>query len=358
LLRQRRSPRETPATVGLNADSLFVDPQLRGVPGDPHLLPDSPAIDQVPPAMLIAALDAFDVPHTDGNGLRRFKRPNTIGKANGLDIGALEAGDTTALNRAPTSAPGSFLLLEMAEINGLADAAPQVTPNWNPSGEFGIYNNHPLSLPYSPDIGRWGLRQEDLMSFTAGARFNIFAPGAGVGRYIHDNTPANTGGSIAELDQTELNGREDAVVLVARNPGDGTVTDLVSPLAVNYFSGAWSIVRFDGNLMPETGRFHVYFQPPNIHAFVHRANAATIAFNSTVIDHPTINSRPCARFHVTQATDFGVLNNHHIGLWYDGSRWRVFNQDMVAMPAGAEFHVVIDPQAVACDAAMFDDGFE
>ena len=349
---------ETPASAGINPDSIFADPRLRGVPGNPHLLPDSPAIDMVPPSALVAALDAFDVPRTDGDGLRRIKRPSSIGKANPLDIGALEAGDTTALHRAPPVAAGATMLLDMPEMNGIAGAAPQITQNWNPEGETGIYNNHPLSMFYVPELSSWGVRQEDLAAITPGARFNIFAPGAGVGRYFHDNTPDNTGGSITELDNPDLNNREDAIVLVVRNPGDGSITDLTSPQAVNYFSGVWSIVLLDGSLMPDNGRFHVYFQEPSINAFVHRASAANILFNSTGIEHPLLDGHRCARFHVTQATDFGVMNNHHIGVYFAGNRWWVFNQDGAAMPAGAQFHVVVDPQAVDCPAPVFADGFE
>ena len=349
---------ETTATPGLNPDSIFADPRLRGAPGNPHLLPDSPAIDMVPSFELITALDAFDVPHTDGDGLRRFKRPSSVGKADILDIGALEAGDTTALHRAPAVAPGSTMLLDMPEMNGLAGAAPQITPNWNPDGELGIYNNHPLSMFYVPELSRWGVRQEDLMAFTPGARFNVFAPGAGVGRYFHDNTPTNTGGSITELDNPDLNNREDAIVLVVRNPGDGTVHDLVSPIAVNFFSGVWSVVRLDGNPMPASGRFHVYFQEPSINAFVHRASTPNIFFNYTVLTHPLLDGHRCARFHVTQTTDFGVMNNHHIGVYYSGNNWRIFNQDGATMPAGAQFHVVVDPQAVDCAPEVFADGFE
>lgn len=349
---------DTPASSGLNPDSIFADPRLRGVPGNAHLLPDSPAIDVVPALDLITALDAFDVPHTDGDGLRRFKRPSSVGKADVLDIGALEAGDTTALHRAPMVAPGLSMRLDMPEINGIAGAAPQITQNWNPDGEPGLYNNHPVSMFYVAELARWGVRQEDLAAFTPGARFNIFAPGAGVGRYIHESTAANTGGSITELDDPGLNNREDAIVLVVRNPGDGAFHDVVSPLAVNFFSGVWSIARLDGNVMPDDGGFHVYFQEPSINAFVHRASAANVVFNSTMLSHPLLDGHRCARFHVTQATDFGVMNNHHIGVYFSGQHWMIFNQDGVAMPPGAQFHVVVDPQAVDCAPALFADGFE
>ncbi len=38
-------------------------------------------------------------------------------------------------------------------------------------------------------------------------------------------------------------------------------------------------------------------------------------------------------------------NDHPIGVWYDGgaNKWAVFNQDLAAMPVGADFNVLIPP---------------
>jgi hypothetical protein len=353
---------ETPATPGLAPNSVFADPRLRAPPNDLRLRADSPAIDRVSPLGLASVLAARNLPATDGDGLRRVKTANTIFKAEPLDIGALEAGDTTFGAAAPIVAPGNTLLLDDPSLNGFAGALPQVTQNWNPdNAASGIYNDHPLSLRYlGGSTQRWQLRQEDLAPFAAGARFNLFAPGVGVGRHAHLNTVANTSGSLTTLAEPNLDNREDLIVLVVRNPGSGTVFDVVSPLAVNFFSGVWSVVRLDGLPMPASGGFNVYFQPPGINAFRHRASAGNILGNVSYIDHPLLNGSPCARFQIGQATDFGVSNNHHIGVFYAGARaqWAVFNQDFAGMPAGAQFHVLVDPARVACADGLFADGFE
>jgi len=39
-----------------------------------------------------------------------------------------------------------------------------------------------------------------------------------------------------------------------------------------------------------------------------------------------------------------TYNNHPIGIWYDGSQWWVYNEDLSAMPSGAGFNVhALDP---------------
>ncbi|MDZ4812053.1 MAG: hypothetical protein SGI99_05470 [Pseudomonadota bacterium] len=254
---------ETATTPGLSATSVFADPQLRSVPGDPHLLPGSPAIDQLVSTALAAVNLAYSLPDTDGDGLRRFKRANNVSKSNVLDIGALEAGDETLLHRVPSVAPGSTATVDNLLLNGFAQAAPHVVGNWNPNGFGSVYNDHPVSLRYNTGTARWQLRQEDLLNFSASAAFNLFAPGAGSGRYEHLNTAGNTTGSLTTLNNADLNNHADYILLVTRNPGSGaTVSDVATPLALNYLGSSWRVERLDGLLMPANGGFNVYFQTP------------------------------------------------------------------------------------------------
>lgn len=349
---------QTPATPGLSPSSVFADPLLKSVPGDPHLRAGSPAIDRLVSIELDEVLASEGIPRVDGDGLRRFKRANAVGKSNGLDIGALEAGDETLLHRLPSSAPGNFSAVNNAALNGYSLAAPQHTPNWNPDGIGGVYNDHPVSMFYS--AGLWYLRQEDLQPFSASAAFNIFAPGSGSGRFQHLNTAGNTTTSQTTLSDADLTGHIDYILLVTRNPGTGTITDLASPIAVNYLGGSWRVTRTDGLGMPVSGGFNVYFQEPSINAFRHRANAANTFGNTTDIDHPLLNGHRCARFQVTMENSL-VNNDHHIGVYYveaPYNRWSIFNQDGAAMTSGMDFHVVVDPQAVDCPDAVFANGFE
>ncbi len=352
---------ESESSPGLNPDSLFVNPMLRSVPDDPHLQSGSPAIDRVPGSTLASALDDFQQPYTDADGLRRFKRASSAFKSEVLDFGALEAGDTTLLHRVLAEPPNTLSHVSHPALDGRANAFPQTTQLWNPDGGVGIYNNQQQSLFYSDTDADWVLRQEGLASVTPGTAFTIFAPGSGSGRYLHQNSVSNTAGSFTELSDPELVNREDAILLVTRNPGSDTVVDVTSPIAVNYFAGVWSVVRLDGAAMPASGGFHVYFQPPSVNAFRHRTGTGNTSAHISLFDHPLLNGHPCARPHLTQATDFVAGNNHHIGVYYIGGatqRWALFNQDFAPLPLGAQFHVVIDPQAVDCPIDLFADGFE
>ncbi|MEO8135007.1 MAG: hypothetical protein ABI831_13620 [Betaproteobacteria bacterium] len=88
--------------------------------------------------------------------------------------------------------------------------------------------------------------------------------------------------------------------------------------------------------------------------FIHRATAgniacATPASSCTTIDHPLTNGDPNAILIVTPNWNPGGLggtyNNHPIGVYYEDfaavKKWRIFNQDLVAMPVNAAFNVLV-----------------
>lgn len=82
-------------------------------------------------------------------------------------------------------------------------------------------------------------------------------------------------------------------------------------------------------------------------AFYWRAAGANIVNNYTVIDSSLCNGKPFARLTVTPNLTTrdkipGAVNPHNIGVWYTGSKWAIFNQDMAPMPANAAFSVFVD----------------
>lgn len=81
--------------------------------------------------------------------------------------------------------------------------------------------------------------------------------------------------------------------------------------------------------------------------FVHNATLENTFANSTYLDHPLTNGNPEAVLSVTQnwnpGGEGGGTNDQPVGVWYDAGveRWAIFNQNLVPMPEGASFHVVV-----------------
>jgi hypothetical protein len=68
--------------------------------------------------------------------------------------------------------------------------------------------------------------------------------------------------------------------------------------------------------------------PGGAAGLVHEATPATIAGNSTYLDHPWLDGQPDA---VVLVTPHRSADPGHLGVWYDGRRWAVFRQDRRTM---------------------------
>jgi hypothetical protein len=97
--------------------------------------------------------------------------------------------------------------------------------------------------------------------------------------------------------------------------------------------------------MPEGAAFNITAVDPGGNAFIHTANTGNISAHVTVLDHPSLNGNPNAIPFVTQNWNppgsGGVYNPHEVGVWYDGNRWNIYNEDRAVLPEGASFNVLI-----------------
>jgi hypothetical protein len=80
-------------------------------------------------------------------------------------------------------------------------------------------------------------------------------------------------------------------------------------------------------------------------AFIHRATTANTGGDTTTIDNPQCNGDPNAILIVTQnwnpASGSGNYNTHHVGVWYTGSNWAIFNEDGTAMAVNTAYNVLV-----------------
>jgi len=67
----------------------------------------------------------------------------------------------------------NYTYLDDQLTNGKPDAALSITPNWNPGGGRGVYNNHPVATIYDAKVDKWAIYNEDGASISHGAAFNV-----------------------------------------------------------------------------------------------------------------------------------------------------------------------------------------
>lgn len=346
------SPSVTPG-----AGTVTGDPRLRGMWGNPRLRADSPAIDAADGTALRNLLTSWNLPGVDADGLRRFKGGGASAPA---DIGAIEWGDDGLTHVASTaSISGWITTVDHPLTNGHSGARLLGTPNFAAAE---VNNDHPFGVYYS--ASRWHLYHEDTSAAAVpGEAFNLFLPAPGAGSFAHVSTAGNVSGWATRIDDAALNNSPDRIVLATRNWSAGSAIYNPHPLGVFYFAfggpGAWYIANVDqetGGEMPVGIGFNVYAQEPSPNAFRVSAAPGNTSGSSLILDHPLLNGTPCARVHAARAHD-GTPAGNGFDVYYSGGRWRIFGYG--GMPAGASFHVVVDPaQVFECGDVIFADGFE
>ncbi|MBD3162681.1 MAG: hypothetical protein GF346_09925, partial [Candidatus Eisenbacteria bacterium] len=240
---------------------------------------------------------------------------------------------------------GYYTLIDHPLTNGDAEAVLIVTQSFNPGGVGGVYNDHNEGVWYDGARQQWSVFNQDLADMPIDAGFNVLLPGHSAVSFVHPATEENTGLTHTVLDHTSTVSNPDAVLFVTQNwnPGGegGTYND--NTIAVAYVAEEWFIFNQDPDSeLPVGSAYNILVCEAGENVLVHTARAENIVSNWTILDHPLSNGNPDALLTVTQhVTGLGIYNDRPIGVWYDGSHWAIFNQDLTAMPEGATFNVLI-----------------
>ena len=220
-------------------------------------------------------------------------------------------------------------------LNGQREAKIFITANYNPNGVGGVYNDHPIGAYYYD--GRWRVFNQDFAPIPIGAAFNIFIPNSA---FVHIATAANIDSHMTYVG-AELPTDSSRQVFVTQN---WSVFGVSNPAHIGvYYNGSqWAIFNQNHSMpMPNQASFNVAsYLPTALGIIQHTALAANTDAHITRLDHPQLNGNPNALIQLTQHWT-AVYNDKEIGVYYDGTRWAIFNQDLSAMPLNAKFNVLI-----------------
>ena len=140
-----------------------------------------------------------------------------------------------------------------------------VTPNWNPGGGGGLYNNHVIGVAYDTIQMKWGIYNTPLSAMENGTAFNVLVAPSGMGNssttFVHTATTGNSSGHITFIDHFSTNGRPTAILYVTLNltPAGSTGVDNPHAIGVYYdpYQEKWSIFNQDFAAMPNGAAFNV-----------------------------------------------------------------------------------------------------
>jgi hypothetical protein len=348
----------TPGAGTITSDPLLLSRT------NPWLRAGSPAIDAGDTTFGGLAPAFAGMPQLDGDGMRR-----RIGSD--IDIGAREFGDVSLLHRA-TSGNTSAHVTALDDPSFNADPAARVftTPNFNAGAATGgLAYSRPHGVFYS--FPQWRIFSQDFVAVPIGTTFNVFSPQEGPGVIGHVTTADSVSifASFASvIDNTSLNNQPGKFVLVTQNWTSGGMSIYnPQPVGVFYFSppggpGNWGVTNMAPapSDMPIGVGFNLYSQDPSPNAYRAVATEANRSGQALVLAHPLLDARPCAQVHATRIFN-GPQIPQHFDVRYlpDVGRWAILQQNVVQMPLGSEFFVLVNPRQVhECSSPMFADGFE
>jgi hypothetical protein len=305
-----------------------------------------------------------------------FLQDTGVGMESGASFFLLPLPDDgTSFVHAATSAT-SVTVLDDPRLNGKPDALLHLTQVWNPGGGSGIYNNHPVAVAYDVGLDRWTIRNDDGANFTVGASFNVFVPPAPSFSWQHEASPSNVFGHITDTTHIEADGSTTPILLETQNlaPTSGAASGHAAATGI-YYSGipGWSLFSEDAVTPYPVGAASNLYQPPiDLRTFVHFATFGNTLSQLTFLDHPLTDLDPDAIVFATRHWDKtdgvgGVYSDHDFGVYYDGTSWSIFNEDLashdpdvaynvhVAPPTSQAFTHIASPASVSGDRTTIDD---
>jgi|GEM_PF-2688250 len=169
---------------------------------------------------------------------------------------------------------------------------------------------------------------------TNGAGIGVYGSQAGSGWGVFGTTPGGIG------------------VYGTTSTGTGVEAESSSGTGLYAFSGTGDAIDAYSSsgsaLTIENGPIHVSGAGVNTStaAFIQLSTGANTGFysNATRINNPLCNGDPHAILLVTHnpsgQTSYSNYN-HAVGVWYDGSYWEIYSEDVSAMPTNVAFNVLI-----------------
>jgi hypothetical protein len=219
-------------------------------------------------------------------------------------------------------------------LDGNPDAKILITSNWN---ENFVYNNSPTGVMY--DGSNWVIFNEDMSPMPEGAAFNIYVLNNKPASFVHNADAGNISDDITIIDHPLLNNNPYAMIYVTKNY-QGTYDTCA--IGVWYTGTWWAVKNQDLSDIQPGSSYYVYIGPQY---FVHTTNVENISGDLTTFNHPLINNNPDAKIFVTQNRNPGGIGSmpydKSLGVYYTGSAWGIFTQDVTNIPQDVSFNVAI-----------------
>ena len=373
-----RTPTAYCPGVAVGAGDLLADAQFIGGT-DFRTRGDSPNVNsgnnaEQPQVFFILAF----VPTPDANG-----RAGRVGGT--VDIGAYEFSfDQSFLHIAsPSTVTGNLTQIQSPPVGLLSTDVLLL-------GQFGRDIDTTPILPsgLSSHLGVWWdtgpdrwtiFNQNNAGTLAANRRFFVLLNIDSNPNVVHIANAANSSGNLTTLDVVGLNNTPTALPIVTQRYAPGASLGVYNNSAIGVWYDTainrWRVFNqapaAGGGItpaMPLGAAFNV--MTPNAlfanGAFAYRTDPLSVPVTLLNLDHPLLNNTACAHPYVTSVFNpNNVYVPANLVVSYNPSpdgrgNWAIERGDGLQIPAGAAFHVYIDPQqSRSCTVnRLLSDGFE
>jgi hypothetical protein len=230
-----------------------------------------------------------------------------------------------------------------------------VTPNWNPAGSTGQYNNHPVGVWYNDTLHRWGIVNQDGAAMVAGLAFNVIFGYSVPHTFCWPINIGNTTANYSEMNIPDINADPGAVIILTHyawgGAAPGTLDNHNVGVAYDIPSARWRIYTEDGTNLQTGNTYCGLVASQFAYGWTHVVSTGAggnAQGNYTWLDTPETNANRHALVFTTHnlgLTAGMIAGNHPLGVWYsaahNGGAWSIFNQDLANMVDGDYYNVLV-----------------
>jgi hypothetical protein len=223
-------------------------------------------------------------------------------------------------------------------LNDSSNANPIIIHRYNVGANYVAYLNKKVGTWYNSTLSKWALYTQDKSAFPTNTAYNVLIPGTDMTTFIHKSNKDNVLGDYTVIDNAAINNNPNAVFLV-NDLYKGVYNLKINGVYYHQGTQRWRIFNMDGSDMAENLSFTIVVakngQPYG--AAYHTTDAQNITSNRTALNIPAINNNPDALVFVTTVWPLsGNKNNHHVGVYYSGGKWYVYNETNGTTQVGFE----------------------
>lgn len=152
---------------------------------------------------------------------------------------------------------GSGTAINNPLVNNNPNAVLLVTQLWNPGGNGGVFNPHPIGVAY--DNGSWVIFNEDGAAMPPQASFNVHVVSTSNSIFVQTASSANMQNGVTLIDNALINNDPNAIIFITQlwNPGGGSGVYNNHPVAVAFNGTNWEIVNEDQAPIPQGASFNI-----------------------------------------------------------------------------------------------------